>query len=72
MQKASFFALQYLKIDGSRCVGKQERDARVVEHFNGVFNVLRKFDLRVTDDLQKLPHLWSLIVCILDKNWTWH
>ena len=29
-------------------------DARVVEHFNGVFNVRRKFDLLVTDDLPKI------------------
>ena len=28
--------------------------SRVVEHFNGVFNVRRKFDLRVTDDLPKI------------------
>ena len=29
-------------------------DARVVENFNGVFDVRRKFDLRVTDDLPKI------------------
>ncbi len=53
-RKPRFSLCNILKIDGSRCVGKQERDARVVEHFNGVFNVRRKFDLRVTDDLPKI------------------
>ena len=37
--KPRFSLCNILKNDGSRCVGKQERDARAVEHFNGVFNV---------------------------------
>ncbi len=49
-----FSLLNILKIDGSRCVGKQDMFVLVVEHFNGVFNESRKFDLSVTDDLPKI------------------
>ena len=44
-RKPRFSLCNILKNNGSRCVGKQKMDARVVEHFNGVFNVRQKFDL---------------------------